>query len=235
MPIFGNPPFKFLASHLVKDEEFLADARLILGLEEDAFLRLAAALEKADTFINRETLDKMANDALPGKGDGAKFAAIIYRIAGIFHEADMPVNEALNVLSGAMAEHEKSYAHEERQRLVERLRRLVVIPTGFARQFKAQKLAAATGGELDRTQIICDIRPIFDSERQKIEGAFPLAVLRLEYTAPDNESMVLEMRISEKQIETLETIAATAKRKISLIKEHLKSQNIPIPSTKATL
>lgn len=235
MPIFGNPPFKFLASRLVKDEDFLADASLILGLEEDAFLRLAAALERSDTFTGRDALDKMATEALSGKGDAAKLGATIYRIARVLHDADIPVNEAMDVLSAAMAEHEKSYAPEKRQRLVERLRRLIVIPTGFARQFKAQKLATATGGELDQSQIICDIRPIFDAERQKIEGAFPLAVLRLEYTAPDNESMVLEMRISEKQIETLETIAATAKRKISLIKEHLKSQNIPIPSTKATL
>jgi hypothetical protein len=68
-----------------------------------------------------------------------------------------------------------------------------------------------------------------------VEGALPLAVMRLEYTAADGESMVLEVRVTERLIETLETAAATARRKVDLIKELLMSQNIPIPATKAAL
>lgn len=229
---FWGTPFKMLARHLVRDEDFLKDTRLILGLPEEAFLRLAASLEKSDAFIGRAALDKMAGEALADKNDAANLAAIIYRIAKILYEADMPVSEAMAMLSEAMPE---QGVIADKPLLLERLRRLIIVPAGFARQFKAQKLVTATGGELDQSHIICDIRPIFDSGRQKIEGAFPLAVLRLEYTAPDGESMVLEVRVTERQIEALETIAATAKRKVVLIKELLQSQGIPIPATKATL
>lgn len=238
MPIFENPPFKFLAGHLVRDEDFQADLRLTLDMPEDVFLRLAAALEKADTFIGRAALEKIVTEALDNNEQATRLAAIIYRIAEIFHGSALPPSETMDVLSGAMAggkESEKFVTHEERLRLIERLRRLIVVPTGFARQFKAQKLAAATGAELDKLQIICDIRPIFDTNRNKVDGAIPLTLMHLEYTAADGESMVLEVRVTERLIETLEAAAATAKKKIGLIRELLANQNIPIPATKAAL
>ncbi len=238
MTIFENTPFKFLASHLVKNEDFQADLRLILELPEDIFLRLAATLEKADMFIGRAALERIVSETLDNKEQATRLATIIYRIAEILHSSDMPLSEMMEVLSGAMAgskQQTKFFTPEDRPWLIERLRRLIVVPTGFARQFKAQKLATATGAELDKLQIICDIRPIFDSNRSKVDGALPLAVMRLEYTAADGESMVLEVRVTERLIETLETTSAMARRKVGLIKELLASQNIPIPAIKAAL
>lgn len=231
---FGTPPFKLLASRLVRDEDFLADMHLVVGLSEERFLDLAGTLEKSDAFINREVLEATVIQVLAGENDAEKLAAAIYRISEVLHDADMPTPDAMRMLSEAITAEEKPFTMEERRTLVERLRRLAVVPTGLGRQFKAQKLAAATGAELDQANIICDIRPIFDSSRQRVEGALPVLVLRLDYTTSGGESEVLELRISETQIGILEETVVAAKRKVAVVKELLKSQSIPVPSTKAT-
>ncbi len=231
---FGTPPFKLLASRLVCDEDFLADMQLVVGLSEDRFLHLTGALEKLDAFISRDVLDATVSHVLAGESDAGKLAAAIYRISEVLHDADMPTQDAMRILSEAITGEEKPFNSEERRTLVERLRRLAVVPNGLGRQFKAQKLAVATGAELDQANIICDIRPIFDSSRHRVEGALPVVILRLDYTTSGGESEVLEVRMSEKQIARLEETVATAKRKVAVVKELLKSQSIPVPSTEAT-
>ncbi len=230
---FGSPPFKLLASRLVRDEDFLADMQLVVRLNEDRFRHLAGTLEKSDAFINREVLDATVSQVLAGQNEAEKLAAAIYRVSEVLHDADMPADDAMRILSEAITAEEKPFTADERRTLVERLRRLAVVPNGLGRQFKAQKLAAATGAELDQANIICDIRPIFDSSRRRVEGALPVVILRLEYTTSGGESEVLELRMSEEQIARLEETVATAKRKVAVVKELLKSQSIPVPSTKA--
>jgi hypothetical protein len=123
----------------------------------------------------------------------------------------------------------------DRRKLIDRLRALAAEPIGLAKQYKARQLVDATGSELDEFQLICDIRPIFDHGRERIEGAVPLSVLRLDYSLPDGESAVVEVRVTEKQLEELGTSIATAKRKLTLIKELIESQRLPIPRTKSTV
>ena len=93
----------------------------------------------------------------------------------------------------------------------------------------------ATGAELDECQIICDIRPIFDEGRDHVEGAIPLTTLRLEFSNPDGESQVVEMRLTEKQLQDLLKKFAIAQRKLNAIKALLHTQAVTIPKTKSTI
>ena len=61
--VFGKAPFKFLADHLAQDTDFLEDARQILKLDDDGYLRLATQLAKTDTFLSRSDLSKIVGDA----------------------------------------------------------------------------------------------------------------------------------------------------------------------------
>lgn len=230
--VFGNPPFRFLADHLAQDEDFLTDVEQIINLDEDAYLRLATQLAKADTFLNRSDLAGIVSEALGEESD--EIASIIYRIGGIVHDADMDATDAMDALALAIEEKSESLEPEERKTLTERLRKLVAEPVGIAKQYKARELVDAIGSELDEFRIICDIRPIFDRSRERIDGAIPLAMLRLDYSKPDGESAVLEVRLTEKQITQFEAKIADAKLKLKMIKELLSSQGLPVPKTKST-
>lgn len=231
--LFGDPPFRFLADHLAQDTGFLEDAQLILRLDDDAYLRLATQLANTDTFLSRSDLGRIVRAVLGEDSD--RIASIIHNTGGIVHDADMDVMDAMDALGTAIQEKAESLEPQDRRRLTERLRKLVAEPIGIAKQRKARQLVDATGAELDDFRIICDIRPIFDQKRERIDGAIPLTIMRLEYSKPDGESAVVELRVTEKQIAKFGEKIADANLKLRMIKELLTSQHIPIPRTKSTV
>jgi hypothetical protein len=231
----GDPPFRFLAGHLAQDEDFLSDARSILRLDQDAYTCLASRLRTAETFLDRPSLVSIISQILGESEESRDLASIIYRIGGMLHDADMPADDAMDELGKAIAEKAVGLEPQDRQVLVDRLRALAAEPLGLGRQYKARQLVDALGSELDEAKIICDLRPIFDQDRERVEGALPLTVLRLEYTSPKGDAEVVEVRITEKQLEELGSAIATAKRKVQLIKELIGRQGLPIPRTKATV
>lgn len=231
--LFGKPPFKFLADHLARDEDFQTDLRRIVDLDEDAYLKLASQLARSEKFLSRSDLVELVVNCL-GAGFEA-VARIIYRIGGIVHDAEMNAADAMDELARAIEDKTESLTPDERKTLTDRLRKLVAEPNGIAKQYKARDLVDAIGSELDSFRIICDIRPIFDRNRERIDGAIPLTVLRLDYTKPDGESAEVEVRLTENQISQFEEKIADTKLKLKMIKDLLAQQQLPIPRTKSTI
>jgi len=98
--VFGNPPFKFLADHLARDEDFLTDVRRIVDLDKDAYLKLASQLAISDKFLSRSDLVELVANCL---GDGFEAVArIIYRIGGIVHDAEMNAADSMDELARAI-------------------------------------------------------------------------------------------------------------------------------------
>ena len=231
--LFGKPPFRFLADQLAQDTDFLEDAHLIIGLDEDAYLRLATQLAMADTFLSLPELGEIANEALGEEAE--RVASIIHRFGGIVHDADMDAADAMNTLARAIERRSESLDPQDRRTLIDRLRRLVVEPIGIAKQYKAQQLVEAIGAELDDFRIICDIRPIFDRNRERIDGAIPISTMRLEYTTPDGEPAVTEFRLTEQQLTDLGDMISDANLKLQMTKALLHSYDLPVPKTKSTV
>jgi len=235
-PIFGQPPFKFLARYLVRDEDFIEDAKRILSLDQSEFESLATRLCQADGFLNKADIATLAEEAIANDDDARVVADIVYRLGKLLHDADVPAAKAMDQLADALADIDKGELGEPsaRNSIVERFTRLAVDPVGLARQSKARKLAEATTGELDSIQVFCDIRPIFDQVLQRIDGAIPLSTLRIEYSTTEGDSSVTEFHATEKQLDELAETIEAAKRKLQIIKELLASQDIHVPTTKAT-
>ena len=233
--IFGNPPFKFLADHLAQDKDFLEDAQQILKLDHDAYSRLATQLAKTDAFLSRSDLGAIVAEVLGEGDDSDRIAALVYRIGGIVHDADMDATDAMDALGKAIEEKAESLEPKERLTVIERLRKLAAEPIGIAKQYKARELVEAIGAELDDFRIICDIRPIFDKKRERIDGAIPLSILRLEYSKPDGESAVVELRVTEKQMAKFGEKISDANLKLRMIKDHLASHGLPVPRTRSTV
>ena len=231
--IFRNAPFRFLAEQLAQDADFLQDAQCILAIDEDAYPRLATRLAQSDAFLGRSALATIVSEVL---GEGSdQIASIVYRLGGIIHEANMDAMEAANMLGKAIEEKAESLKPQDRRTLVDRICKLVAEPVGIAKQYKARQLVDAIVAELDTFRIICDIRPIFDDKRERIDGAIPLAILRLEYSKPDGETDVVELRVTEEQLARLGERITDASLKLKLIKDLLAGEGIPIPRTKSTI
>ncbi len=231
--VFGKPPFSYLADHLAQDADFLDDAQQILKLDEDACVRLATQLANADTFLSRPDVE-VAVAAVLGE-HSEQIASIIYRLGDIVHDADMDAGKAMDALSKAIEEKAEKLEPQQRRTLTERLRKLIAEPTGLAKQFKAQQLVCAIGAELADLRIICDIRPIFDQKHERIDGAIPLATLRLEYNTADGDSAVVELRVTERQLAKFGERIADASLKLRMIKDLLANNHVIVPRTESTI
>ena len=231
---FSSPPFSFLARQLAQDQDFLRDAQQILDLDSGTYAQLVARLSSTEAFLDRHVLTSLVKEVVGKEEEAQDLALIISRIAKLLHDADIPASEAMNELAIAIDEKAKDLEPDSRKSLGARLRGLAAEPVGFTKQYKAQELAGAIGSELNGFRFICDIRPIFDQEHTRIQGALPLTILHLEYTLPDGEDMVLELRTTQNQLVDFKSKIADAQRKTELIKQLLMKQEVPVPLTDST-
>ncbi len=236
VPCVTNPPFSVVAEYLAKDEDFLADAGEVLGLEGSVCAALEEALAAEKSFLSRRALKNVVQRVLGPESPVAKrVSAFIWRLhRTIRRDSDETVERSVALLREAISEHSEKLSVEQRKVLADRIERLVAVPAGLARQFKAECLAEATGTELEDLQVICDLRPVFNEERSEIEGAIPISILKLDVLGPNGLPSRIEVRLTEAQVADLFEKAHYAQTKLSVIKRMLERNSIALPSTSAT-
>jgi len=236
LPCFTNPPFSVVADYLAKDEDFLADAGVVLSLEDSVCAALEDALAAEKSFLSRKALRSVVRMVLgPESPSVKKVSAFIWRLhRTIRRDSDKTVERSVAILREAIGEHSETLTVEQRKLLGDRIERLVAVPAGLARQYKAELLAEATGTELEDMQVICDLRPVFNEERSEIEGAIPISILKLDVLGPNGWPSRIEVRLTEAQVADLFEKAHYAQTKLSVIKRMLEKNSIALPSTSAT-
>lgn len=227
--IFGKPPFRFLAEHLAQDDDFLKDAKILLGIPPDQASSLSALLQTAAGFLGKAELAKFAK--LADVTEAQTVADIINRLGGVIHDAEMPATEAMDAFAEVVKQKCKQLSVEEREELSARIRIFVAEPMGIALRFKSQQLMSAVGSSLEGYGVICDIRPVFDADRAIVQGAVSVSTLRLEYMTQSSEQEIIELSISESQLDGLIEKLQEAKRKQSIIKGMLNNWSVPMPHT----
>jgi hypothetical protein len=230
----SGTPFRFLAAHLVRDSDFLEYAQAILRISDDSYQRLATDLARSDAFLARDDVARIVHESLDDDDDG-QIADAINDLAFIIHDSGTSAGEAMDELANAIEDAPKELETSKRDLLLERIRKLVAEPTGIAKQFKARQLVNAVGSHLNGFRVICDIRPIFDANREGMDGAIPISVIHLEYETQGGDSAVVDLCVTEKQIKDISDRLADALKKLSMTKHFLAGQGIPVPRTKATL
>ena len=217
-----------VAEKLVDNADFISDIAAIKGLPESDFESLTSALASYAGFCDRTALERLIAERITDKNDSSRLAGSIFRLAKLFYDlkddapgvaAELPSPTATKL--GGTA--------DEVQPLLKR--RIGSLANGFAclsRQFKSESLIQATGNQLDAAQIYCDIRPVFDAARKKVEGAVQISLLRLEYTSAEGEHRVFEVNVTPQQLKTLQEAAAAALGKGEAISELLSSAGVQV-------
>jgi hypothetical protein len=215
---------------LVQNEEFLADASVLVALQDSQFEDLAAGLTRYQGFLDHEKVSTIVQSVLTDVAQPSNVAFFIWRLNWILREqADEPFEEAVGTFQAAIQKYSTRLDDAERSRLSERVRKLVLNPRGFERLQKARQLAVATGDGLGDIQIICDIRPIFDPLRMQIEGALPVCTLVIEQVTSDGSVKRLDLRLDENQLLDLAEKAELAKVKLKAISQLLEQKSITVP------
>lgn len=217
-----------LAEKLVDNADFISDIAAIKGLPESDFESLASALASYAGFCDRTALERLIGERIADKNNSSRLTGSILRLAKLFYDLKDDAPGVAAELPSLTATKLGGAAHEV-QPLLER--RISSLANGFAclsRQFKSESLIRATGNQLDAAQIFCDIRPVFDATRKKVDGAVQISILRLEYTSAEGERRVLEVNATPQQLKSLQEAAAAAVGKSEAISELLSSAGVRV-------
>ncbi len=223
-----------LVDQLAGNKEFLADAKAILALDKAAFDALVEALSKCDSFLDRKGLKSVVEGSL-GRGKSASDVFDVVRLLSrMLREPGDPIEQTMRKFRSAIKEHSDDIPEDDREKLGERLEKLILAPKGLGLQWKADQLRKTTGIELEDIQVICDIRPVFDDARSTIMGAIPISTLKLDVIDRDGAPRSIEIRLTEKQLAEFASKTELAQQKVRVIRQTLAEKSIPLPNSART-
>lgn len=234
IPISFRLPFKVIADHLVTRDPFRAGSQHIVALDDESFSKLETALAEYSGFLDLQTVHTIASEVLGTDQGLDELSSMVWNVARLIRQSDEEITDAADALKSAIEEQEDELEAAERTILADRLQKLVAVPRGFDLQHKAETLVGATGRQLDDVQIVCDIRPVFNRDRTGIEGAIPIATLRLDIDEVDGSQSRAEVRLTEAQIVDLQGKAEAAVGKVLLLKKFLAEKGVVMPRTRST-
>ena len=217
-----------VAEHLIGDERFICDAKKILGIKTDNFEQLRTELAGVSPFLDKSKLKEIAIRSLGDNEDSLEIFNTIWRLSSWVRTSYEPAEKCMSLLRDAITKDMTDPKDpSERKTIADRLEQLIIAPIGFDRIFKARKLAESSGIDLDNIGIICDIRPVFESDRTNIEGAVVVTTMHIEL---DNNGVpaCFDVRITETQLQDLVQKLKFAELKLRAIKRLLAEKEIEL-------
>jgi len=228
--LFDQIPFEILARQLAKDSDFISDMKALLNIERSRFDLLLSEMAAFDGFLDEEQLKRITSEVLEDTKDEIEIADTISRLSSVIFDTDTPPSKAVAILSDSIKEQEEEFTSEDKEEIAERIKELTVLQKGIAKQHKAKSLRTALLGHLEDFKIYCDIRPIFNEDREAVDGAIPISSIKLEYVGSDGEPEVVEFRINKEKLELIEEAVVSAKRKLEVIHELLNKYDVQVPN-----
>lgn len=211
----------------------IRDAKIILGLEPEKIEAICRKIQDYPGFLNREALEELLTPHFTDKEIPRGLARFITAIHEGLREAEQTVEQFIANIENWLGEEENKekglLSQEEIAELRNRLPLVLQSFAGLERQAKARHLSEATGQPLEKIEIICDLRPVFDETREVIEGMFPYTTLKVICKGVDGLPVTLEAILSEKDVAGLAEASALAKKKLGKLQEHLAQKEIRMP------
>jgi hypothetical protein len=86
---------------------------------------------------------------------------------------------------------------------------------------KSEYLLRAVGNELDEIMYICDLRPVFDRTRKNVDGFVILANLMMKYRNQQGAQQLLELSLTEDDLQDLIKASTKAMEKIEVLRDSI--------------
>jgi len=194
---------------MFNEDAFVKDVSRLASISDDQ-RGIVSSLLNREVFANSDTVVSALSEA--NVEDPKRIAGVLQKLSAMFRESNLEKDEAFDAFSNALSS--SKVDESKRQSLQDAFRDLCLVPTALDLQQKAESLASATGCTVGALDIVCDIRPIFNVEGDKIVGAIPYFTLRVEYD--DGESQKIDLHLSNENIDRLKDVVdrAICKREV---------------------
>jgi hypothetical protein len=227
-------PFPFGAAQPVTDK-LVSDAKLLLSLSDEQFQLLQSELRNCSGFLSKVGLISILSRFLPEPALATRAATFILAI----EERKRVHHYKVRDFADEVGEWQREQSTEENHPPVlssddlelarSRFPVLFASLPGLELQAKALNLAERIGQPLERIEIICDLRPVFDANRENVEAMIPVTTLRLVCKSADGLPVAFDAVLSERDVHALARASSDAKKKLSRLREVMETCKIAVP------
>lgn len=214
---FEQPPFGYVIRKMIGESSFVDDVRKLATISEEQVANVADKLAGIK-FADKKTFNQILSDA--DVSDADDVAGTLYRLGSMVRESSTSKASAQEAFIDALKQ--TDVEEKEQAKITNVFDTLCIKPHSFDLQKKAERLAQSTGCKVESLGIVCDIRPIFDSDHKAIVGTLPHFVLRAEYD--DGESQLVDLRLSDSQLDELKVEVEKAIKKRDVLLETLNKE-----------
>lgn len=209
MFIRGFPPFLEYSS---AGGTVVDDLRTIAGLSDDQIAEIRQHLSKADHFLDPKALLAAIREVIqvPASAEAVRRAILNLKPSN--------TKQIIATLEKDMGDKEFPF-----DRLKKVLSELIQPYPALARFEKAERLAKVTGRQLETVDLICDLRPLFDENRKKLEGMMPYTRLHIVVTGEDGLPKPFEAELTHQQVIDLAEKAEKAKSKLKVLRQSIET------------
>jgi hypothetical protein len=235
--LYVRGPFPFGPEFGIR-EELIRDAKVLLGIEPELLKSAAESLRAYPGFLDhRATQDVLCS--LIGDEDACRAVTrVVVNVDKILRASSQSLSRLLSDevrwLGTEGSQPKERLSRSEFDGLRERMPLIIQRFPGLDRQAKAQRLAEATGLPLERIDIICDLRPVFDRDREQVEGVMPYTALKIVCKGVDGLPVTLEAVLSHRDVAQLAKASSEAEKKLARLRELLNEKDLRIPHVDMT-
>ncbi|HWG47719.1 MAG TPA: hypothetical protein VN688_33450 [Gemmataceae bacterium] len=217
-------------------EAFVDGAKALLEVDEKVLSGIVEDLASFAGFLSEASMKKIILHRL---GD-EKLAS---QVAGTIAAADVLTREGGNLDKILERLDQKQRSAEGQEQSLSpaafaRLRHIFHLLgrscPGRDRQAKAERLAEGVGLRAEAIDLICDVRPVFDDERSKVEGFIPLTTLRVVASGVDKIPLSFEVVLAARDVQELLAKAEAAVKKLNVLGELAERNSLPVPAIDLT-
>lgn len=198
-------------------EELLDDLKAIIDLSDEMLAELHKHLTEAEGFLDPRvllaTIQRVVEDS-----NAAEAVRRILRNIG-----PSQVERMVTILEEGREEEDFPFDQAKLERLKQILKNLIRPYPALARFQKAERLAKITGQQLETVELICDLRPIFDETRKKVEGMMPYTRLHIVATGEDGLPEAFEVELTHQQVTDLAEKVGKAKSKLETLRQSIET------------
>lgn len=220
-------------------DDLIRDAKTLLDLDAEVITSIREELHGFSGFLDRKTIEGILRSRIEDAESCRRLARLITGVDDRLRATGQSVVEFLSVIESWLANEEnqrKELLSAEEFQEVQRRLPLVVGPfPGQERQAKAERLSQTTGLPLEKIDIICDLRPVFDKGRDAVEGIIPYTTLRIVCKGADGLPVALEAILSQDDVAQLAKASSDAKKKLAGLRQLMQEKKLPIPRIAMTM
>ena len=194
--------------------QMIDDLHAISQIPEGQIEAIAGVVEAAVGFLGEGQLARLVRTVI----DDEQLASSV--VSALYNLQPQRLGQVIEVL-GEWRRADQRNADKFPDRAIAdleaKLPRLIRDYPALSRSRKASRLRSILGDALQGVELICDARPVFNNDRDTIEGLIPFTTMKIIYEGQDEETREVEVTLTSDALDDLAGKVRKAQQKLDVL------------------